>query len=723
MYNLNRQVPNVFPAQAIAPAGKRAYELAPYELGLISCDTQLTVDAATWCPDNTHEFVLGSPSSGTQNSMFPDQRGAQLPLRSLAISRIDKAHCFTKADAKGRPFVGYLGYDGISDCKTLSFPCGETFGLFIEIRGEAVRNTFGRNLREIVPFTTGCCDDCSLDEACDKTLDTLMEAIQKNVFYVNKYIKVNKIKSCCPEEAPFEKIRYKKFCITLCDNGTVSDLAKLNRQYPDFKIECIERKAPYSTYEICIPCPYSTVDQTAVDDAQVVVDTETANVAAATATGVQTDIDAAQVLLDAAIVAYDTAVATAETNADATCMPTDFIMTGMALAECDECPTGFTFVDGGFKVIVEMPYDGTTVTDDATALTEVQAEIPTATSAKLMGCTATIGTFEVIVPDTFDFDTPISDVKVTKVGEVAGTCTQDSPVSIPWAACGDAYKIKRTLCLTKKNDDCNDPAKELAAIIEYYEKQEDIVAGSLVVRSMNDCLTEYTVCQVNNDCLEDGCDTYGVDGAKFDNLPAYEGHLWKMCDCEGWTTDDSGCPVAPETTDDNCLCGLKFEMVENIREVLECTHAIDDHVEREPLSLQVGIIDQYEEDVCDTLSVDWTVVDYGKTPDGLGQFAQREEVIARNYDGYIYTNPKGELGNLMAHRLGYEYGIDPSKTYNHITLYHNYRNDTEQLHSAGYGSTREQIKFYVDSEDTAFLQELKSFFNATLLSHGVCKLL
>jgi hypothetical protein len=275
--------------------------------------------------------------------------------------------------------------------------------------------------------------------------------------------------------------------------------------------------------------------------------------------------------------------------------------------------------------------------------------------------------------------------------------------------------------MVKKNDECEAP--ELADVIASVQGRADIIAGSVVIKSTNDCMTEYTLEQCNNSCLEDGCDTYGRDGAKFDQLSAFEGQVWSACGCEGWSFDANGCPIAPATNAVNdCLCGIKFEALAPGRELIPCNYGPDDQIEREPTTLEISIIDQSETDNCNMLEVPYTVVQWPTTPKGDGRFVLRDEITSRNYDGYIYTNPKSPQGGLYGARLGYNYAAKPSAFYNCISLYHNYDRNRQSWHKSD-SSQRELIAIYVERDNVKLLSALKTMFNGTLLSHGVCKLL
>lgn len=685
MYGVNRYVPKVLFPTAIAPAGKRARDLKAGELGIFDEEAKVTVDVATYCVDKSYVIKWKTTSGGLKNSMFPDITGAQLPISSLPIRQIDHANAFDGADAMGKPFVAYLGWDGISDCKTLSFECGKDYGLLIKVRGETVRDVFGKNIEEIVPFNTGCCDDCGLDEDCSVTVPNILKAIENSSFYVDNYFSAELVKSCCPEEAPFDKKIYKKWKLAVCDTGDSMALAALQGQYPDFDIECIGRDGATSTYEICIPDGVTPDDFTLERAAALVCD------------------------------------------------------------ECPDCPESFTKVEPGDKYLVcfdsaadagvttleefDVDYysDPATAQDTVDALLEAAgANVPgyIADSAEVVGVTCDKVTLKVCVAaDTDMKEHGVAGLTATHIGECKGYC--EGSEEFPWSECDEAYKITRKLCMTHKKDDCDRPdAYYLDKVTEQFKNEKDIQLDTLVIKSSNDCMITYEVEQCNNECLMDGCDTYGKDGAKFDRLPTFMGHPWVMCDCDGWSVDDvTGCPIAPEDElSPDCLCGIKFTGALVDRECIPCAMDFNDDIPREPVTIEVSIIDQYNEEECDPLQVDWTVVQWGKMPEGLGQYAARAEGLSRQYDNYLYVSPKQENGNLLAHRLGYDYSANPCDVYNSIYLRHctSVKNNSYQGHQGG---IREEIEIKIPAKNVKLFEKFKDFFNKTLLAHGNCKTL
>lgn len=705
MYTLNRYLPHVLVPQSLAPAGKRAHELSAFELGIIDCETSLTIDVGTYCPDNKFELVMGSPSTGSNNQFFPDAKGYGLPIRSLPIDRLDRAHTYEIEGDGAQNFVGYLGYDGIDKCKTLSLECGQDYGLQVTVRGEAIRNVFNRNLTEIIPFTTGCCDDCSLDEQCSKTTETIMEAIEKASFYAKNYFSAAPVLSCCTPVDPFNKRPCRTFTLEVCDDGSAVALAKVAGQYPNLDVERTSRENPYSTYTVSIKGDTSYLS----DDPAILDGT-----------------------------AWDAIVA-----------PEDFKLTRtkvLVCEECPDCPDTFEKVEAGDSVIVcfDSPADAGVATfeefdtdyyaDQETAVDDVQALVDAAgalvpgfvaDTAKLVSFDCDKATIKVCVAKDTDLkEHGVAGATITAVGECKGYCKGEAELA--WCPKDNLYAIERCLQLTVKLDDCpGEGAVKAAALLidlqKAYENQEDVL--SIELDNVNECLAKFKINQCS-DCVEDGCDTSGKHGAKFGPVDSYEGLHWIACECEGWTFTEEGCPVPPVEDIEDCCCGIKFEGKFLDPETLECFDDINDHIEREPIEIEVTLIRQYQDDIqCDPRDFPWTVVQYGKPAEGFGRWVLKREVLSRGYEKIPYFSPRSEYGGLLNARLGIAYGANPAKKYNGIYLFHQYSRPGQSWHSAAMGRNTETIEIYVERDNVGFMQELKDFFNKTLFSNGVCKLL
>lgn len=606
---LPRSVEQVFNVKSIAPAGLRLDQLKPYQLGILDERTQLTIASPTGKRDQKWRWVWKSPSTGNSGS-FPDKNNVKAPIQSLPVSYIDKVTGFFEPTAERKTFEGYLGWDGISACDSLGpFECGTTYQLMLHASGKPVRDLLGRDYTEIVPFTTGCCDNCTGDEAITATLKTIQDSFLTNAHYIKNFFDVHQVRSCCPAEDPFTETTFTDYCVTVCDNGDASALGDVQNYYPTLNgIYRSGRADGKSTYTI--ECQSS--------------------------------------------------------------QPAAYVTTDTVLQNCDTCPSGFTAVPARLKYIITINNDGTGDTA-AEWLAEVQAVATYSTAVAATRLSYTNGTsiYEVLLPIAFtEPANPVANTTWQYIATVPASCTQTTPVSTAWASCGTKKKLTRTMCITVKNGDCDDAQADLDAITAYMASVPNLVADSLEQETAGDCISRYTVQQYSS-CYEDGCDWLGGDLAKFEDLPGYLGASWAPCKCEGWTFED-GCPVEPTPVDPaDCRGGLKFVGKNFDADIVACTDDYWQMDETEFAQLEVSIT-QYNNNGCNTINVPWTVVQRGSTPQGTGRQLWKREIQARNYSAYDYHGANSQDGNLFAARRGEVYSIDPAKLYNTITVHHVY---------------------------------------------------
>lgn len=664
----NRQLNTSWVVNSILAPGKRAGDLLPYQVGLFDLETNLSVNAATYSPYRKYVFKYKSPSGGFETPFGGDERNVNLPLSSLPLGKIDRAHKFVTATDKPKPFIGYLGWDSVSACKSLNLECGKTYGLVIRADGVEVRTVFGRNFEEYVSFTTDCCDTCSIAESAKSVVNKIVKAIEKESFYLNgSFFKAEAVYDCCPAEAPFEKILFKDYCLTVCDTGDSHALSAVQNQYPTLKVERTGYVGVKSTYTVCVAGEITTPDNPATPDTDETVWSFTA--------------------------------------------PADFTTTGQTRVVCETCPTGYTAMEAGMQYVMELAYNG----NNTDYLAVVQALYPTALSATLISRSADTGRFLVVMPSDFN-GTQANNTSISLLGYTQASCVEDSPQVVSWVECGNSYKIKRTMCLTLKNTDC-DGADRLAELVAAYANVTDIVPGSVAVRTAGECNTEYVLEQYNNACLTDGCDTYGKDGAKFDKVTSFEGFTWKECDCEGWTFDVDGCPVPPaDETLRDCRAGVKFTGLFIDPVTGTCRFSPFDNPLVDPVRLEVSFIDPDSGNYCDSMVIPWTILQEPTIPQGLAVHVLRDIIHSRGYDNYIYCDPDAPEGTLWANALGYDFGVQQGILYHHFDVYH-YSDEVREAVKTDH-KTREVVRFYVPANNVGFQNELVTFLNTTLLNQN-----
>lgn len=645
---LNRSLDQIFNVKAIAPAGLELHDLKPFQLAVFDEKTQRTVAAPL--PKQKFSLVWKSPSKGIGGA-FPDQFNAKVPIKSLPICYVDNVSVFESATDERKVFEAYLGWNGISACKGLKFECGTPYQIVIHAKGKPVRDVMGgRDFTETIPFMMDCCEDCTIETSTRAALTKVVKAIQNDAFYVNRFFDVHPLYSCVPEATPFAETAFTDYCLTLCDLGDDNALGEVQVAYQSINIRRADRIGANSVYQV--------------------------------------DCASAQ--------------------------PAAYVTTARQPADCDTCPAGFTLGVARKKYIVSTENTGVGV-DAAAWLAEVKLidqsgadPFETAVSATRLSYEDGTSTYEVLMPLAFTSTAVYPNTTYMYVGNVAATCTQTTPVSTAWVACGTKYKIKRTMQATIKNGDCADPDADLDALTAYYDGFDDIVDGSVEAALAGDCITTYTLEQWSN-CLEDGCDWKGSDTAKFADVPTYNGVNWVPIECEGWTFDEEGVPVPPAPAEaEACRLGIKFVGKNFENDLIECASDIYDSVETEGIELEVTI-SQYDLQPCNIMDVSWTVVQLPTTQQGLGITYLRQEIHDRQYQQYAYHSNRESDGAMLAGRRANSFTFDPDKLYHTVDLYHQYdANRSAQSHDA---STREHITLAVEADKTLLFSQVKTLVN------------
>lgn len=667
----NDQLVTSFIVENVVGAGARMGDLNPYDVALLDVETNLTVDAATFNPDKTYKFVWKSPSTGFRTPYGGDERNANLPIQSLPLGRIDNIHAFENANRDPKPFIGYLGWDSVSACKSINLDCGKVYGLLIKARGKNVRDTFGRNFEEYIAFETDCCDDCGTAESATKLIDKIYEAIEKRSFYNSgAFWKAEKVVQCCPDEGPFDRTRFDEWTLTIQDEGDSHALARVRRAYSDQDIERVSYKGITSVYSTVTQSTLVTPD----DPLTPTVDERTWTVNA----------------------------------------PANFTSQDSVRVNCATCPSGYSTVNGGdVWMLTFEPTDPNDLTTSITTATGGKAPA----SFTVLSVTGNVYTIEVIYATatavvSTDF---VATVQATSLGARPDYC-QGTPTNIAWVQGEELWKIERTLTMIVKNEDCTGGTR-LAEMVEYYSNTPNLVSGSIAASVVGDCTTSYSITQYSATALADGCDTKGTDGAKFEEIPAFEGHLWVADPCEGWTFDGDGCPVAPvDATVENCQVGIKFTGLFYDQDSNQMYFNPSNQVNVEPITLEISLIDQELEGSCELTEVPWTVVQYPQIAQGLGEFVWRDMIHSRAYDNHMYTDPDAPEGGLWNMRLGYDYGVKHDSLYHHFDVYH-YSHPTRGAFRSD-SAMREKVCFVVEADKVDVQEQLKTFLNATLLAHG-----
>lgn len=643
--------------KSVATEGMGTHELKPFQFGIFNEDWK-AITAGTFQSSNFIRFVSGSPNTG------------QIPttgnLRNFANNgQVDES--FKTPKLHGRdlnsvrvakpvktplPVIRYLGYDGIDSSKSLNIECGKTYGIQINIYGLPVSMLYpGGQMSEIIEISAPCCDDCAdgcdIENLCGSEMDTWVNRFNSSTF-ASQFVLAEKVVDSCGGPVPVET-SFTNYSLTLCDEGDEIALARVVNTYPTLNIKRTSRLGGNSTYEVC----------------------------RLTADGLPTAYDIANLYFP---------------------------------ADCGECPSGYTVVEGGDIWYVTITNTNTDLNAGAW-LTAVNTFLGSAlaTSATKIGYAYGSSTYIVVVPA----DTAIPTVTGGSVINTGQTkedyCTSTTYPSTAWVAGDVYYKITRTMQVQIAVPDCaGDPADRLAEVEALIGARADYVASSAEMSDSTDCMEIYTVEQYNNACLEDGCDTLAV--AKFDTLPAFMGEIW--------TEVPSDTAYTPET----CSCGFKFTGAFIDTSSRGCAWDPCDFINYDPVRFEVGLVEFTREGIKVPIPCDGSVAPITNGPEPRvtflsGQEVLREIITYRYYKSEHFFSNSVEDGFNYQAAEGLKYGIDVDKfyyaVYTNWNVDENWRDNTMDL------GARRELALYFEESDIMVMQQVLNQLNTYATSVGI----
>ena len=661
--NFNNAVRTAFVVKSVAPDGISTEKLNPFQFGIVDANTWKTASGPFLKNKKVH-FVVGSPNTGqnvgglrTERLMNVNNSNISFKSEQIFGHNIEKV-ILHKPQKDIKPFEGYFGYNGMHTCKSIDFPCGQDLQFVVHIEGRLVRSIYGKNIEKRFDVTTECCDNCA--DECN-TAPKYQSYLNDLVARMNadettgRFATFESVIHCDTPLTPPEKTLFTTYCLTVCDNGDELALADVQAQYSQV-VTVKERKAPYTTYEVTVP--------------------------------------------------------------NTSAVPTAYTQNSIVLKGCADCPAGFTANAAGKLYLIQAEIGISVKTNDVTSLADVTSipEFATAISAKWISYDEGSTKYLVLMPLAFNETSVVSDnVKVDQfLGIQEATCTSGSTTT-SWVACDECYKIVRSLCLTIKKSDCNATVPDLDKVIAASNSYPDIVVGSLVSDQTNNCLTTYRIDQYSN-CLKDGCDTYGSDGAKFVSLPPYEGQMWSVCPCDGWTVNSNGCPVPPVQDDNCCQYGIKVTTKTDVYRPEGCEFDLDDNYRLSTLSVNIEqVFDITEAPKCSWISPGFLITQTGTVDNLSGQSVFRDVLQYRMYreEGYF---PQDRMNRLMQKAEGLKYGVVLSDYYYALVVKHRVAHD--HIGNTAWLPT-EEIVLYVHENDLDTLAALKTLIYQYTTSNGV----
>lgn len=262
---------------------KSTADLVPLQLGIFNSKNYQALGyqtSAKVVPEI--RVAMGSP-----NTEKMSWTNSSMSFKSVPI-RADRLIAWRKSTPKKA--INHkvaIGWDGTSDCKTLTANCDETYTLFIQVEGSPATRFFGEKpLSDTFIVNTGCCVDCT--SGCNVDIEAVADNFVNQINtskLLSPFIKAEKLVSYT--NAPTtEVVAYESFTLSIADEGLIQDLARIQATYPDATVVRTKRNGIFSVYTLtqiatagdpsafsnqsitvisdCTDCPsgYSTVSKT-----------------------------------------------------------------------------------------------------------------------------------------------------------------------------------------------------------------------------------------------------------------------------------------------------------------------------------------------------------------------------------------------------------------------------------------------------------------------------
>lgn len=641
-------------SSVLTSTGNYTGDLMPFQLGLFDSKFYKSVSTVP----TSMILAVGSAHTGQKpvkgklgnfanvNSINKSYKTPVIDSRTTNI--IDIQH--VKASISNLNQVSYLGYDGVNYCGALKFECDKSYYIQVDIYGQQVQALFGKDLEEIMTIQTDCCADCSTGcttyDMQEKYVDALINQINVENLYLNRFITAHKVIKRCPVPTAPTTVGYTQYCISICDEGNAMALARA--------------QSPYTTK--IVRQSYVGSISTYVSDYQL-------------------------------------------TSASA---PAAYVAQETILQNCSTCPTGGTAVPGNqiYKVTIENTGVGINA---AAWLSEVQTLYSSASAADRTDYKYGSSTYTVTFPAAYTGPgAPVAGSTYMLIGASDAYCTMP-PVTYNWAACGTSYKVSRTLRTLIQNPACN-AGQTLIDLQAYYVNDTSIIANSVIVAASptsDSCKTLYELQQYSN-LMVDGCD-WTAD-ATFTNVRAWNGFIWNVDVCAGWTLNSNGCPIPPTPTTTDFVAGIRFDVTYDQQLPDGCAYSIYDELSKEPIFVDVTFGEfNNKTRACQRLAVPYKVTQHYKKENLRGHSVIKDLILTGYYEGEVYHDPQmAENAYKLNVAEGLNYGIDKNKFYNYVKItFDSTAHNT--IHHAQ--SRRWTYYFYVEQNNVLTEQKLLSLIN------------
>ena len=542
-----------------------------------------------------------------------------------------------------------IGFNGGPSSKSLSYTTGKSIRVKFYFHGQPVYRFFNGPKEYVVSYTPkeDCTTPCSGTDCPDAITDCLThtQALIDNINHHPELRKFGVTAKLVTADYSAAAATMQKWAITLCDNGDALALQAVQNQAPTgVSVVRTSRAGSLSTYQfcqldsaadpsnftqsgdvllsVCNDCPAGSTLSSAKDTYYV-------ERAITPSTDLSTS-GARQTYADTIGTAYEAGeaatIATADVNTttDVITETAHGFVTGQKVTYDDGGSTAITgLVDNTVYYVIKVTADTFKV---ATTLANALA----GTAINLTGTGNNAQTFTPVITATFISQNGASATvklvieagaglaalladNVTFSHSVGAICTFSDATPVAWSSVGTGISSSRSLRLSNINRlDC-DGGDRLADITAALDGVVGVDVSTLTKVAGTDCMDDYTVTQLSQDCLDEGCLTSNVTFT-YDTLPAFENSSWV---------------VVPPTVvaDDTRKCGIRVTAGYIDPKFGNCSFNPMDYYETEPIKMEVSLLGE-NDDVCDVAN--WPTVAQsriGRISRQSGEYVVREVIM------------------------------------------------------------------------------------------------
>lgn len=217
------------------------------------------------------------------------------------------------------------------------------------------------------------------------------------------------------------------------------------------------------------------------------------------------------------------------------------------LATCGTCPSTYTLTAALDTYIIQRPLSATDTVSTAGGRATYAQGIATAYSAinpvYVSTLNSDVAQVRVQVTAGTVVTPTVADIFIKEASTVA-LCTPPANTAVSWIATGNTYYGTRQVYIVVDRPVCTPGSNRLSDVTAFVGQFPAYVSGSIALTAGAACADTYTITQIGNTPLADGCLAYDI--ASFDPFPAFEGKIWN--------------PVvaAPVAYDSSILAGLRI---------------------------------------------------------------------------------------------------------------------------------------------------------------------